>query len=164
MKLEDFSAMTIGASGVKTYTNLNSAVLTGFEVKGRYDIVKNLQFNSVNSFSYGEDGSRSALPFIPPFKSINQLKFDLQGYIFQVEYIGAASQKYVDFEKYGDVRSREFHLLNAGVAKTFSVNRFSYVVQVSANNIFDRVYFEHLDLMRIPRQGRSFELKFTFGF
>jgi hypothetical protein len=32
------------------------------------------------------------------------------------------------------------------------------------NNIFDRVYFEHLDLMSIPRQGRSFELKFTFGF
>lgn len=164
VKLDDYSAMTIGGSGVKTYTNLNSAVLTGFEIKGKYDIVKNLQFNSVNSFSYGEDGTHSALPFIPPFKSINQLKYNLKGYIFQVEYIGAARQKHVDFEKYGDVRSSEFHILNAGLSKTFKLNRFSYVVQLTANNIFDRVYFEHLDLMSIPRQGRSFELKFTFGF
>ena len=164
VKLDDYSPMTIGASGVKTYTNLNSAVLAGFELKGKYNIVKNFQFNTVNSFSYAEDGSHSALPFIPPYKSINQLKYDLKGYVFQVEYIGAASQKHVDFERYGDVPSNEFHILNAGLAKTFKVKRFTYVVQFSANNIFDRVYFEHLDLMSIPRQGRSFELKFTFGF
>ncbi len=164
LKLDDYSAMTIGASGVKQYSNLNSAVLTGFEVTGNYQLLKSLQFNTSNSFSYGEDGSHAALPFIPPFRSVNQLIYNLKGFKFNVEYIAAARQGHVDFERYGDSKSREFHIMNAGVSKSFKVNRFSYIIRFSANNIFDRVYFEHLDLMRISRQGRSFELNFTFGF
>ncbi len=160
----DYSAMTIGATGVKQYENLDNATIVGGEVKFRYSIMKNLLFTSANSISYGVDDERKALPLIPPFKSTNSIKYSWKKIRFDVTYTTGAMQTHVDFDKYGELPSSEFNVLNASLARAFEFKSSSLLLNVTADNIFDAAYSEHLDFMSINRQGRNFIVNLTYNF
>lgn len=160
----DYSAMTIGATGVKQYENLDHASIVGGEVKLTYAIRKNLVFSSQNSISYGTDDEGKALPLIPPFKSMNAVKYKWKQIIFDVTYITGALQNHVDFDKYGEMPSAEFNVLNASAGRGFKFKTSSVFVNFTVDNMFDAAYSEHLDFMSINRQGRNFILSLTYNF
>lgn len=160
----DYSAMTIGATGVKQYENLDHASIVGGEVKLTYAIRKNLVFSSQNSISYGTDNEGKALPLIPPFKSMNSVKYKWKQILFDVTYITGAVQNHVDFDKYGEMPSAEFNVLNASAGRKFDFKTASLMVNLTFDNIFDAAYSEHLDFMSINRQGRNFILSLTYNF
>ena len=164
IKRDDYSAMTIGASGVKQYENLDHASIVGGEVKVRYSIAKNIVFTSNNSVSYGTDDEGKALPLIPPFKSINSIKYSWKQILFDVTYITGAMQNHVDFDKYGELPSAEFNVLNASAGRKFDFKTSSLLLNLTVDNIFDAAYSEHLDFMSINRQGRNFIVNLTYTF
>ncbi|MGB0914966.1 MAG: TonB-dependent receptor plug domain-containing protein [Crocinitomicaceae bacterium] len=164
VKRSDYSAMTIGASGVKQYENLDNAMIVGGEVRFQWELVKDLVFFTNNSLSYGEDHEGKALPLIPPFKSVNTIKYTWNKTVFNVTYITGAIQGHVDFDKYGETRSEEFNVLNASVGRAFKLKSSSILLNLTADNIFDAAYSEHLDFMSINRQGRNFILSLTYNF
>ena len=162
--LDSYSAMTIGASGVKQYGNINTAIITGAEIGLKLRVYKNLIFSSSNSFSYGEDENHHSLPLIPPLKSVNTLAYTLKGVQIQVRYTTAMAQNHVDFDTYGEKSTREFNVFDASAGKVFKVKKHKYSINLSLNNIFDTPYFEHLDVMKINRQGRNLLVNFKFTF
>ena len=163
-KRDDYSAMTIGATGVKQYVNLDNATIAGAEVKLRYSIAKNLIVTSNNSFTYGLDDESKAIPLIPPFKSINSVKYSWKQILFNVTYTTGAIQEHVDFEKYGETASSEFNVLDVSIGRTFKLKSASFLLNITADNIFDAAYSEHLDFMSINRQGRNFIFSLTYNF
>ena len=164
VKLDTYSAISNGAKGVKQYSNLSSAIITGFEVGLKAKLSKNLLFSTSNAFSYGEDMNHHALPRIPPLKSVNTLAYNIKGYQMQIKYTTAMAQNHINFEAYGERETREFNVFDASVGKTFIVKKYSYAFNVALNNIFDTPYYEHLDVLKINRQGRSLLMHFTFTF
>lgn len=160
----EYSAMTIGASGVKQYVNLDNAIIAGAEVGFKWKINKNFFFSSMNAFSYGEDYKHRALFMIPPLKSINTIVYSMKGYNFSLKYTTAMAQNNIDYDFYGENSTREFNLFDLSAGKTFKVKRFKYDVNIALDNIFNVPYYEHLDVMKINRQGRNLlvSLKFTF--
>ncbi len=164
-KKPSYSAMTSGATGVKQYTNIDKATIAGGEIEFKWKLSKHFLFSSSNAYSYGEDGDHVALFMIPPFKSINSLTYLIKGIRMQVKYTTAIAQNHVDYDIYGEQRTPEFNLFDFSVGKTFDINeRYKYNISLALNNIFDTRYFEHLDVMKINRQGRNLlvNMKFTF--
>jgi iron complex outermembrane receptor protein len=163
-KRSDFSVMTIGGKGVKQYVNIPNATINGFEVSAQIRILSELYFSTNNSISYGFDNLGNALPFIPPFKTINTLKYNLKGFNFNLTQRAASDQKHVASDIYGEKASYSFHVYSVGVGKIFQKKAMRLEVKLLLDNVFDEVYYEHLDVMKINRQGRSLILHTTFSF
>lgn len=161
----EYSNMAPGATGVKQFQNIPSALLTGAEFSVRYIPTKGLLLESVNSYTYGIDSDNNYLPYIPPFKSVNAVEYNLKGYVFRLEHVGAASQNNVSTERYGENTTPGFNILNAYLHKRFDLNKNrGLIFETGAENIFDSPYFEHLDVMKIQRQGINFIFRVTFLF
>lgn len=163
-RLEDYSVMTIGGSGVKEYRNIKSANLNGFEFAVNGQLYKNITFQSENSFTIATDFENEALPFIPPFKSRNSINYVLSGYQFSLEYSAASAQYNVSSSKYGELPSKGYNIFNFQINKRYSIKSLSIITGVSIENIFDTAYYDHLDVIKINRQGRNLILHLTFKF
>ncbi len=163
--LPEYSNMTIGANGVKQSGNIPSALLTGGELTMKWKPIQKLTIQSVNSYTYGVDNEGKYLPYIPPFKSVNTIVYDLKGYMLSIEHVGAFAQNNVSTERYGEETTPAFNVLNFKVHKhfMFKQNRALHA-EVGVDNIFDTPYYEHLDVMKIQRQGRNFVIRATFIF
>ncbi len=164
VQLDGFSHMTIGALGVKQYINLSNALLYGGELVATWKPWEHATFTSATSVSIGLDDEKSPLPFIPPLKSITGFKYHLKGYQFNFNYTFAMAQNLVNTEKYGELPSKAFHVFDAGIGKKFELGKQSLQTSLRVENLFDVAYYEHLDVMKIPRQGRNFVLHLTYLF
>ncbi|HLV40894.1 MAG TPA: TonB-dependent receptor [Brumimicrobium sp.] len=163
--LPGYSNMTIGATGVKQFNNISSALLTGGEFTVNWNPTEKLMLQTVNSYTYGIDDDGGYLPYIPPFKSVNTAIYDLKGYKIRIEHIGAFAQHNVSTERYGEGASPSFNLMNLGVQKHFKLkNTMALHAELGVENIFDTPYYEHLDVMKINRQGVNFVIRTTFVF
>lgn len=163
--VDDYYAMTHDASGVKQYQNISNALLLGGEITAQWDIYKDLKFKSVNSYVYGVDHEDYFLPYIPPFKSQNSLVYNLKGYHIGVEYLGALSQRNVSFERYGETKTPGYSLFNLSVHKHFQLgNQHGLHASLRLENLFDTPYYEHLDIMKIQRQGFNVLMRVTWEF
>ncbi|RFC55395.1 TonB-dependent receptor plug domain-containing protein [Brumimicrobium aurantiacum] len=165
MVLPSYSNMTIGADGVKQYTNIDNALLTGGELTLNWKPVDNITVNSVNSYSFGTDDQGGYLPYIPPFKSINSIQYNYKMWSVKVEHIGAMAQNNVSTERYGEGTTPAFNIMNFSVHKHFKLKKDKAIhAQFDIQNIFDTPYYEHLDVLKIQRQGINFVFKTTFVF
>lgn len=164
IKMDDYSNMTIGASGVKQYTNLEKATLYGTEFSIKWKVAENLYFSSNNSVTVGLDDENKSLPLIPPFKSINSITYTFKGIRMNVEYVSSAAQNNIDYDKYGETRTDSFHLFNAYVSKSIKGKKLQYDISFAVENIFDTAYTEHLDFQKINRQGINFITHLTIKF
>ncbi|HZH87106.1 MAG TPA: TonB-dependent receptor [Brumimicrobium sp.] len=163
--LPSYSNMTIGADGVKQFDNISSALLTGGELTLKWNPIVKLTLQSVNSYTYGIDEDGGYLPYIPPFKSVNTVVYNLKGYKFRAEHVGAFAQNNVNTERYGEGTTPAFNLLNLAVQKHFQLKNTKAIhAEVGVENIFDTPYYEHLDVMKIQRQGVNFVIRTTFVF
>jgi len=163
--LPEFSNMTIGADGVKQFDNISSALLTGGELTVKWNPIKVLSIESVNSYTYGIDDKDGFLPYIPPFKSINSVRYYNKGWNVKLEHVGALAQNNVSTARYGEGTTPAFNLLNFSVQKHIELKKDNALhTEVGVENIFDTPYYEHLDVLKIQRQGVNFVIRTTFVF
>lgn len=161
----EYSNMAPGASGVKQYSNIPSALLTGAELSIIYNPIEALTLQSINSYTFGIDNEKNYLPYIPPFKSANSIAYDLKGFVFKVEHVGSAAQNNVSTERYGESTTPAFNIFSFNVQKYFHLKNHKRLhAEVGVENIFDTPYYEHLDVMKIQRQGVNVVIRATFIF
>jgi iron complex outermembrane receptor protein len=156
--------MTIGGAGVKKYINLSSANISGGEYSIQWKPIEKLLIQTTGAISIGQDSDGDALPFIPPFRSVNKILYDLKGYFIKLEYITAAAQQRVSTVKYGEKSTPTFHVVNMGVTKRFTFEKRYLQLSLNLDNLFDAAYYEHLDVMKINRTGRNLIFQATFVF
>ena len=75
-----------------------------------------------------------------------------------------AAQKHISTERYGDLATPEASLFNAAFRKTFNLPKQRLIAAMRVENIFDKYYYRHLDIMKIARPGRNFIAQVTFAF
>lgn len=160
----DYSVMTIGALGVKQYTNLPGATLYGIELEAGYRPFKGLRVATTQAYTYGRDHEGAALPLISPLRSSYSMAYTYRGFRAEFSMQCQADQHHVSTEKYGERPSVGFTVLNATVGKSFTAGKHKIDLNVSMENIADIRYYEHLDIMKVYRPGQNLILHGTYNF
>lgn len=158
-----FSAMTIGAKGVKQYFNAEHAILSGMEASVVYMPYRNIQVVSVLKYSRGQNDGGEPLSMISPFRNTSSIKFSAGKIWLQAEAEFSASQNRVDVSA-GEKPTGSFSLFHfrSGFATEF--RKTAVQLNAGVENIFDVFYREHLDWGNIPRPGRNIYIQAGISF
>ena len=164
VSLPDYKVMTIGANGVKEYQNIASALLTGVELAFQVPLTGSFTFSSSNTYTYGSDKEKRALPLISPWRSVNEISYACNGFLFSATANYAAAQKHVNAAFYGETKTPAYMLVHLKAGKNFKWNDHPLSVNVGIDNLFDEQYADHMDVMKVPQPGRNLLLHITYGF
>lgn len=158
--IEDASAMTIGAKGVKAYDNFDWAVLKGIDVMVLAKPFRTIQVINSIKFTYGTLSANDALPLIPPFKSVTSVKHEKGLFNTQIEWEFATAQNNVSLLA-GEQTTPAYSVFNLRAGYKLKT---SWSINLGAENIFNSLYREHLDWGNIMRPGRNFYLNANYRF
>jgi len=148
-------------------TNINKAILYGFEIDANWKINSFLSTQGNLSCTFGKDIKEDEwLPQIPPLKGILTLNY-MQKNLFEISLsaIGAAKQSKVAPEE----QPTNGHVIfNANIhSAKISVGKANYFqLLVGANNILNTSYHDHLDATRgliCLEPGRDIYFKLNYG-
>ena len=157
------SAMTIGALGVKWYRNVSSARMHGGEFELKKSLDEKLTIQTTAKYVYGVDFEGDPLPQQPPLKASFSVTRDVAGWVIQPEVEYSTSQRRIS-EKFNELPTDSFFLMNLRVSRKFKSNRVEYVISGGVENIGDVAFREHFDIGQILRPGRNFYLNTRFIF
>jgi iron complex outermembrane receptor protein len=155
--------MTPGANGVKQFGNISSAFIAGASLLFNWNLTQKFSLISNATWQAGRDKDGNNLPMMSTLKSINTLSYQADRWHFFAEGIGAATQNKVS-GFYGETRTPGFFIMNAGVDKVIAFHGQQIVLSVACNNIFNRYYYEHTDVIKLPEEGRNLILHITYDF
>ncbi len=155
--------MTHSASGVKQFENLKNAYLLGFETDAEWKINKWLLWETGNSFSYGKDANAQALPFIPPFRTLNRMTVTMGKNNISPEIVYRSPQRHIS-DAYGESPTPASLILNLFWNRNFIVGSGRFHIQAGVENIMDSRYFDHNDGMKVLRPGRNIKMKVFYYF
>lgn len=157
------SVMTIGARGVKWYQNVSSARMHGGELEFQTLLSGALTVRGDVKYVYGVDFEGDPLPQQPPFKGNFSVAKRLKGWMIQPEIEYGAEQLRIS-EKFNEVTTDQFTLLNIRFSKNLEGKRVTYILSGGVENATNVAYREHFDIGNILRPGRNFYLQTTFKF
>lgn len=153
-------AMTANARGVKQYQNIGSAHSFGAEWSLNYSFGTHFSIINNSSYQYGKDNQGHALPLVQPFRDFTQISYSNSNLIniYLSQQLSVTQNHVSSF--YGETRTPGFIIFNAGASREW--RQFSLNIQ--CNNILNKYYYEHLDVLKLPRMGRNFECSISYKF
>ncbi|PKP47448.1 MAG: hypothetical protein CVT95_05660 [Bacteroidetes bacterium HGW-Bacteroidetes-12] len=138
--------------------NQSNALLIGAETELIYKPFKKIEFSNNLAYVNGKEANGTFLPLIPPFTSITKVSYEYQKINFSVKHRFADAQTNVADD---EEATTSYHLIDAAVQKEFTTKKLVYFLQLTAANVFNTNYLNHLALIRpfdINQQGRNFRL------
>lgn len=157
------SPMTIGATGVRQYTQLPFAQIANANLELSYKPIWNLAFKGLFSYSYGTDNKQAYLPLIRPFSFRFNVNYTIKSFDFEVATEGAAKH-YAYSENYGETATSAYAILNLSAGYKLLLPQYQLYVKVGVENIADTYYTTYADWNHIPRRGRNFFVSLSFVF
>jgi iron complex outermembrane recepter protein len=143
-ELTDLEGRNPGVLGVKRFTNIPSASLTGFEIGYQALIGRAFRLHVNTAYTRGKNNDTGDwLPEIPPFEGKVALSYSLiNGKLLpEVLFRAVAGQSNIS-TAFGESETTGFVIGNVGVR----YNPVRYVgITAGVNNIFDKAYYEHLN-------------------
>jgi len=148
------SSMTLGASGVKVYQNLNHASIFNAGMNTNYLFLRYFHWRNHLVYSLGQDNNNAPLPLIAPFSYSTSVEYlnkqfsadiDLQGSTKQIKYSA----------EYGEDQTPAYFILNASVGYDFKFKHAAPTIKIGVENLLDRKYSTYSDWNNIPRKGRN---------
>ena len=143
-ELTDLEGKNMDVLGVKRFTNISSATLTGFEIGYSALFSNALHVSTSVAYTHGKNNNTDEyLPEIPPLEGRSVVSYSMMnGNLIPEFSIRAVAGQNKISETFGESRTPGFVLVNAAVR--YSPLQF---VDISAgvNNIFDKSYYEHLN-------------------
>ena len=152
--INGYSAMTIGARGVKTYRNIDYATLTGFESSVKFRVMK-LWYQGNVRYTHGSLSNGLVMQQVPPLKILSALRYQNDSIQIQIEHAFAANQNRINPE-FGEIATRNWHTFTARFSYLKKVGDSVFQLNLAVENIFNTYYREHLDWGKIPQPGRNF--------
>jgi iron complex outermembrane receptor protein len=156
------SVMTIGADGVKVYTNLSYANLYNLSMDMDYKITSELDWSGLVTYHSGTDHNGRNLPFISPFTYRTQLAYDNERFSGTLSLTGALDQTKFNPD-FGEDRTQAYAILSFSLGKTFSIGKNDLYAKVGLENLFDTYYSTYSDWNNIPRMGRNFFMTLSYA-
>jgi iron complex outermembrane recepter protein len=156
------STMTIGAEGVKIYTNLDYAQLFNASLSGRYSISNAFKLTGRVSYHRGVDDEGENLPLISPISYRSAIDFYKNQFSASLSVDGAGEQ--INYNPtYGETKSAAYATLSASFGKRFFLRDNDFFLKAGIENIFDTNYSTYTDWNNIPRMGRNFYLTISYS-
>lgn len=154
------SAMTPGSYGAKFYRNIGNAFLSGIELNLMMIASKNVSLSGVFNYSYGNEENGDPLPLIPPFNSTFSIRYSGDNYYLQFEELLYAAQFNVSGR---NLESPSPGYLISNIRAYYLINKWMSV-NGGVENILDKEYYNHLDWLNIPQEGRNFYCDIRINF
>ncbi|HLT49526.1 MAG TPA: TonB-dependent receptor plug domain-containing protein [Aequorivita sp.] len=156
------STMTIGADGVKIYTNLDYAQLFNASLSGRYNISNAFKLSGSVSYHRGIDNEGENLPLISPLSFRSALDFYKNQYSASLSVDGAGEQ--INYNpNYGETKTAAYATLSASFGKRFFIKDNDLFLKAGIENILDTNYSSYTDWNNIPRMGRNLSLTISYS-
>ena len=156
------STMTIGAQGVKIYTNLDYAQLFNASLSGRYSISNAFKLTGSVSYHRGVDDTGENLPLISPLSYRSALDFYKNQFSASLSIDGAGEQTNFNPD-YGENKSAAYATLSASFGKRFFLKENDLFLKAGVENILDTNYSTYTDWNNIPRMGRNFYFTVSYS-
>jgi iron complex outermembrane recepter protein len=142
--LTDLQGKNMDVLGVKRFTNISTATLTGFEIGYSALFGKSLNIDIHAAYTNAKNNDTNEhLPEIPPLEGRISASYSLfHGKLIPELSLRAVAEQDKISETFGETRSPGFVLANAAVR----YSPFQFLnISAGVNNIFDKAYFEHLN-------------------
>lgn len=154
MSNSSLSPMTISASGVKVYNNLDFARLMNFSLSGSYAFIPNFSVSGMVSYHYGKDQNGTNLPLISPVSYRASLDYYKNHFSASVSLEGAGAHR--EFAaSYGEQGVPDYALMGINFGKQFFIKDHDLYLKTGIENLFDTHYISYADWNKIPRMGRN---------
>lgn len=151
----------------------HNALHTGFEFFAKYRLAKVLSISNATEYTYAHNLVLDLpLPFIPPFSSLTDLRFDFKrdNKSFNAYHIGGSCQ-YVAAQNRVDLNEREtpsYTVFRVFGGVILNYRNQEYRLFAEVQNLFNQSYMMHLSryrLLNLPEQGRNivFRLSVPIG-
>ena len=163
------SHMTVGAQGVKVYTNLSNARIINTSINTRLQFPRIStdgalwSWNGKLTFASGTDDEHDNLPFISPFGYLTALHIDYHRFSAQAQLKGNARQNHFA-EKYGETVTPAYAIINLSAQYRLKVQHVSsLILRAGVENLLDKRYTTYSDWNKIPQKGRNIYLSLSLG-
>lgn len=158
----EFAPMTIGAQGVKIYTNLDHAQLFNTSIQTEWQPINRLVVKATASWHRGTDSEDENLPLISPLAYKTSVSYSKSGYSGTVLVNGNAAQENFN-PTYGEMQTDAYTVVSATFGKRFFVAGNSLYAKAGVENIFDVNYTTFTDWNSIPRMGRNMFVTLSYS-
>lgn len=152
------------AGQIYRYTGVE-ALFTGGEISGEVDILHDLTLAVSGEYVYTYNlEAHTALSFSPPASVRSNLSYHPGETRFYLEHEYIAAQNRI---ARNEDPTPGAQLFNAGASFSIPWKKNKLEVTISANNLFDTRYYNHLSFYRkieIPEPGRNFQLLIKIPF
>ncbi len=160
--LKNYSAMTIGALGVKTYQNIPDAFSTGLEYGLQWRFAHRFQLNHQLRYLYTQTHDGKPLPLVSPLRYFQSLRYKIGAWQFQwdIDYNAKQGRTNRDFSE--RLYTPAYTLLHIRMAHFVNIKRHKIQWSLACENVFNKNYFDHLDIGYVPRMGRNFQVGLNY--
>ncbi len=129
--------------------------------------IKNLHFENSLSFVHGQNEAiDEPLPFIPPMKVVNELKYEIpsksskrfQDSYIKIELVSSLTQNRLDLF---ETKTKGYSLMNVGIGSNLKISKQTAVLFARVSNLFNTSYFDHLSRLKevgINGTGRNLSI------
>ncbi|MGB9702319.1 MAG: TonB-dependent receptor, partial [Candidatus Kapaibacteriota bacterium] len=134
----------------------------GYEINMKYIVINPLTADLTISYVRGLiKNSTNNLPMIPPLKGNLRLLYKYENWNFSISTEFADKQMQVD--KFEEPTSG-YIIFNTSMMYEFAFGRTYHQISLSAENIFNKIYRNHLSRIKsiLPESGRNFKLLYQF--
>ena len=142
------------ASGVKKYENIPTAVLYGTSLQVQWNPAEFLTLYTLLRYTYGRTDEGDPLPLMPPLKNTSICKFEKGAASIQMEGEFSSAQNRVNSE-FGEQPTPSFAIFNLRSSFRWGIQATLFELGAGIENIFNKVYSEHLDWGNYLRPGRN---------
>lgn len=156
-------AMNFHANGIRAYRNIPSAKLYSADLQVLFNPVNSLSFFLNSKFTMGDLASGEPMPLIPPLNTVFAAQYQKNKFMFQAECENSLAQNRINLH-YGEHQTPSYTIFNMKSGYTFNLFKYKLDASLGMTNIFNKVYYAHLDWGRIHRPGSSFDLFLKYSF
>jgi iron complex outermembrane receptor protein len=158
----DLSTMTIGASGVKVYTNLDYAQIFNSALSVAYKLLKDVSWNAHISWHRGTDNTGENIPLISPLAYASTMAYKGRRMSGSLTVSGNATQ--VNYSPiYGENQTNAYTVVSATIGRRLIISKNDLYAKAGIENIFDVSYSTYSDWNNIQRMGRNIFMTLSYS-
>ena len=153
--------MTIGANGVRIYTALDNAYIFNTALSLKYNLSKQVTFNTSLGYNLGEGNNNENLPLIRPISYFTEINYYKNKFNVSLQLKGNDTQNNYS-AKYGEDKTPAYAIFNINFGNKFNLKNNNLILKYGVENILDKNYSTYADWNNFPRQGRNFYLNASY--
>jgi len=158
-----YTPIMYGSSGVKQYTNMAGAFITGADASAGINLKQGFQSMNTVTYSYGTLSDGSPVPMLSPLRGICSVRYTYKGWHIQAETDWATAKDRIN-TAVGEIISPAYALLNLRTGYKFILHNHVLNLNLSVENVLDEKYRTYSDWGTVLRPGRDFIVYVAYAF